>query len=677
MSKNVMPYCFYAIFYIFWFAGVAYSQPFWQSVPIKTIFQADNGLKGGEGFQHVMDIKYSSSNSDVLYMATDRSQVWKSVDGGKVWHHVSNGILANGVRSLAISPIDHNVIFAAGFAGDSFEQTKSRILFRPHSGLYRSVNGGKNWDFVKKATFYKQRSKGSLVVFDSSDHSGNTLYFGDYDDGLFKTSNGGESWSNCELPWNHIIDIEEDPKQRGVFYILTDKVFIKFDGKLAVELNKPKDVNIHSIALGIVDGNKVLYLATNENGVYISTDDGFSFIAQKLSSHTNGITDIYASPVDGKILFASKNEAAQKPIISLDGGKSWHLSEDINYRSLSTYEGFWFSYPVALHPTKQNIAIISSNGSDQILISKDTGTTWQYSGTGYTGGLMSDIIFINNSEAFFCLWDFGLWKTSDFDVFEKCKIKRIYGQQSSHCGDAYGDVVVASVGQWYKKCLAVSRDRGATWEYHLDATYNFNFISFHKQDHSVVYAGPYISYDKGSSWKQLEYPVLAIFVNDSDVIYSKRGAASASDVLISYDRGRNWQAPWPSLPCKDNHINDIVVGNYENDVLVATAIGIFKLSDNKWIKISLKSGFADDAFGFNFVNDLAVDPTNRDVVYAARRNPGVGESNGVFMSKDFGNTWVNINYNLGKNLTVLAVKTSLSGDLFIGTHRGTFRLNIK
>src|SRR3990172_8227162 len=94
--------------------GVAYAQPSWTQVPLRTAALEALGMSGGEGMQIIRGISYAPSDSNILYLVVDVSQVWKSVDGGNSWQMKHKGFLANGGLSLAVHPSDPNIVFVAG-----------------------------------------------------------------------------------------------------------------------------------------------------------------------------------------------------------------------------------------------------------------------------------------------------------------------------------------------------------------------------------------------------------------------------------------------------------------------------------------------------------------------------------------------------------------------------------
>ena len=106
----------------------------WKSIVIRTIEQVTKGLAGGEGFQMVHAIAYAPNDPEIVYMSTDTSQIWKSSDGGFSWRPARYGFGANGARSLIVDPVNSNIVFAAGFLGESYKNVKDHN--KPLQGIF-------------------------------------------------------------------------------------------------------------------------------------------------------------------------------------------------------------------------------------------------------------------------------------------------------------------------------------------------------------------------------------------------------------------------------------------------------------------------------------------------------------------------------------------------------------
>jgi beta-glucanase (GH16 family)/photosystem II stability/assembly factor-like uncharacterized protein len=119
---------------------------------------------------------------------------------------------------------------------------------RKDAGIYQSMDWGKTWvkmnftlpDYIKVLPYRKNWIESELlpVVFDQGKNvcgtnqllcvdpfSKNTLYVGEYTEGIFKTSDNGKTWQNisANLPFGNdtataLVDIKADEKRKNVLY---------------------------------------------------------------------------------------------------------------------------------------------------------------------------------------------------------------------------------------------------------------------------------------------------------------------------------------------------------------------------------------------------------------------------------------------------------------------------
>ena len=78
---------------------------------------------------------------NVFYFGACAGGVWRSDDAGQYWENISDGQFNTAsIGALAVAPSDGNVIYAG--TGEA----TIRIDVTHGDGVYRSTDGGKNWD---------------------------------------------------------------------------------------------------------------------------------------------------------------------------------------------------------------------------------------------------------------------------------------------------------------------------------------------------------------------------------------------------------------------------------------------------------------------------------------------------------------------------------------------------
>lgn len=152
-------------------------------------------------------IAVAPSNSNVLYLGSgegnnSRSSYWgngiyKSTDAGETWTNMGLPESHHFGR-IVVHPTNENIVYAAAL-GHLYSENDER-------GLYRSTNGGRNWEQVL-APEVENRTIGVVDVAMDPENP-NTLYAASYDkvrlpftfdlggpgSRLYKTTDGGDNW---------------------------------------------------------------------------------------------------------------------------------------------------------------------------------------------------------------------------------------------------------------------------------------------------------------------------------------------------------------------------------------------------------------------------------------------------------------------------------------------------
>lgn len=177
---------------------------------------------GGQTFKPVADdapslaikvIRFAPNNSNIMYAGTGEPHasssiygrgVLKSTDGGESWSHLpSSGSGWNfegvAISGLQIHPTDSNTIYVTTAhiqtPVDHFNPAEA-----PQTGIFKSTDGGNSWTLLKAATVYNanpSRLEGNVGFMDLelAQNNPNLLYATEYFGGIYKSSNGGSSWS--------------------------------------------------------------------------------------------------------------------------------------------------------------------------------------------------------------------------------------------------------------------------------------------------------------------------------------------------------------------------------------------------------------------------------------------------------------------------------------------------
>lgn len=217
-------------------------------------------ITDGLGSSDILSIGIVDSNE--IFVGTsittpNQTCLYSTVDGGINWNQVDIGLpdirLDNGVKSILVDPYNPGVVYV-GFGYDLSLQTKymlkttnSSLLWEAkaipvetpgalvsaispedvlyitcHQCLYRSFDGGDNWDrFYERISHLGVTSdlgRGSFTI-DPSNSS--ILYLALRGNGIIKSCDGGESWSHINNGLSNTVVnlVAVDPKNPNVVYV--------------------------------------------------------------------------------------------------------------------------------------------------------------------------------------------------------------------------------------------------------------------------------------------------------------------------------------------------------------------------------------------------------------------------------------------------------------------------
>ena len=153
------------------------------------------------------------------YMGVTGGGVYKTGDGGKTWVNVSDGYFKTGsVGAVAVAPSDHNVVYAG------MGETCIRGNMSAGDGVYRSTDGGKTWKhiglgethFIGQIVVHPENEDVLWVA--ALGHAFGTE--GNEERGVYKSTDGGETWEKVLYHNNKTgaVDIEIDPNNPRILY---------------------------------------------------------------------------------------------------------------------------------------------------------------------------------------------------------------------------------------------------------------------------------------------------------------------------------------------------------------------------------------------------------------------------------------------------------------------------
>ena len=566
---------------------------------------------------------------DVLYVGTENAGIYKSINGGSSWRPAQNGLGRARIDSLIIDPLDHQILYASTNMG----------------GVYKTADGGENWFAVNQGL--TDKGWGTAVTFVAMDPSDHQRLFYSASGQVYATENGGEIWS--------LVQNSECPR---------------------------------SVSSIVVHPGENLLLASNmtgdENckpGIYLSTDGGITWALADSNLPSEPLDDfadfwqLEMDPVSGESIFAH-HPATNLLYRSGDGGETWQKIQDkcrvfaLNHQNPNEASCFLYN---------------------QVIYTTNNGKSWkEISRNGPAND--SPVALITNKTLY--QGEVGVWKSSDMGVTWTA-LNNGLGAGRLEMILKPEDPLTLLVGgetQVYR-----SKNGGLNWDPYLETssskvTYSSNGILFyelegklHRTDYGkadtkyplpmvneldsliahpairdklfALYTDipPYlfISQDAGESWHSVtvgHIPFARLFFDHKQ---GKRVYA-ISDGGYAFFRSDDFGETWQKCSEEQDTWQDLWSSLSATRLIVdpRNADHLYLATRGKGVMIS-QSGCgswqaSNEGLGSLFVNSLAYDTDNPDVIYA-------GTDGGVYVSFDSGQHWSVINDGLLGATTVYAV----------------------
>ena len=152
----------------------------------------------------------------VMYAAVATGGLWKTSNAGLTWAPVSDSIGVGSVGAVAVAPSNGDVVWVGSGESNNMRSSSWGI------GVFKTTDGGKTWS---KPMLPKTQHIGRIVI-DPRDPdvvyvaAMGPLWAPGGERGVFKTTDGGATWTNTKSLSEHtgFIDLVIDPSNPDVLY---------------------------------------------------------------------------------------------------------------------------------------------------------------------------------------------------------------------------------------------------------------------------------------------------------------------------------------------------------------------------------------------------------------------------------------------------------------------------
>ena len=628
-------------------------------------------------------IQVAENDPNIVYVGTGsdglRSNVisgkgmYKSIDAGKTWEHIGLKNVGQ-IGAVEIDPRNSNVVWVAAI-GNAFKSN-------PERGIYKTTDGGKNWEkvlFVSDkvgfadiellpgnpnvvyAAAWKAERKPWTII------SGGTAAEG----GIYKSVNGGKDWTKLQegLPKGTIgkIDLAVSAVNSSIIYAIIEAP----EGEQGLYKSENQGKSFSHVSDDERLVNRPFYYTnveldptnpdivySNANPLIKSVDGGKSWKVMSVPHGDNH--DIWLHPKNPQLLIQANDGGAN---VSFNGGKSW--STQFNQPTAELYQvEVDDQYPYWLYAGQQDNYTTIAVPSFPPSAVQSTGSAWVINTGGCETGPAvpkpgnHNIVYAN------CKGRFGVFnKLTGAEKSYYVGASNIYGHNPKDLEYRFQRVAPVHVSPHNpdvvyhgSQFLHKTDSDGYTWE-----TISPDLTAF-ETDKQVVSGSPITRDITGEEYYSTLYSIRESPLQEG-LIWT---GSNDGVVSLTKDGGKTWQNVTPRKLPKGGRIESIAASQHD----LATAyiavdrhlLGdptpyLYKTTDYgaSWTLLStVSNGIPKD----HTTRVLREDPVRPGLLYA-------GTEYGMFVSFDDGQRWQSFQQNLP--VTPITDIKIFRGDLVLST----------
>ncbi len=515
---------------------------------VQTDHNAKRNMPGGENMQVCMSIGMSQVTNKYMVLGFDDSSVSYSNDGGENWYKGTvDGGATWGAHSVIFHPSeDKTVYFISGCTHEAPYQYDVALGSSNKCGIFKSVDGGKNFRQVLSVFCWPGYESNRLLAFDGEEN----IYAMTNNDIMF--SEDGESWESIyhtENTPSGLYDFAVSEDGQRLMCATSNGFFVSFDRGKTWKNKGANYGKTNTIVHGFVvdPRNEKHWVATFTNkeyqGLYETFDNGNSW--QSVTSSVKRGYKVYYGPVkeNGIPTLYVMQHKNQQLIYSEDDGKTWKtpILEEGHINRVHDMNTQLFGFTISnLDP---NFCVYPYYGP---YISRDGGKTFKWSAAGECGLMVYTSKFDSKGNGYFGCADIKIMRTNEPITRENDMPSGEYlfntnsNYMRSIAIDPFNEnhVMFSDMREYAGyNYIYESYDRGDTYVDIIDKVKRGTIVAFHNEDPDVIYGSHYTSRDGGKTYEPNEVVISVVSPVDNDYVYG----VDEKYLYMSKDRGITWE----------------------------------------------------------------------------------------------------------------------------------------
>lgn len=289
----------------------------------------------------IHDVEALPHDPSTIFVGTASGGLWKSTNRGQTWVNVFFDKAVGTFGDIAISRSDPSIMYA----GTGEQQNRQSSSYG--NGIYRSDDGGDTWTHLG---LEQTRHTGRIVIHPTNPDivyfgAVGNLWAGSEHRGVFKSTDGGQNWDNVLFvnEFSGVIDMAIDPQDPNTLYAATYQrlrrtwgfngggpgsgIWKSTDGGqnwTRLGLGLPGG-DLGRIGIAVAESNPRVVMALieaedDQSGVYRSEDGGLSWErVNEQNIRPMYYSHIFIDPNDDERVYT----LATRSYVSEDGGETF------------------------------------------------------------------------------------------------------------------------------------------------------------------------------------------------------------------------------------------------------------------------------------------------------------------------------------------------------------------